>query len=84
MATLTLSVPDDLLRRVKSTLTRSGNANIKEYLLSVMEAMTMEGEPIDKETEAKLLEGLDSPLLKMTEADWKSLHNRVARHRKPA
>ena len=82
MATLTLSVPDDLMRRAKARLGKKGKADIKEYLLQVLEALTMDGMPIDAETEAKLLEGLDSPLVRMTKADWDSLKNRARRRKR--
>jgi hypothetical protein len=49
---------------------RRGHATIEEYLVTFIHSLTMEGEPIDAETEAGLLEGLDSPLEEMTDADW--------------
>jgi hypothetical protein len=85
MATLTLTVPDDLLRRAKARLDKHGNSDkdVQEYLLSVLESLTTEGEPIDADTEAKLLEGLKSPAREMTEADWATKLDRYdARHRK--
>jgi hypothetical protein len=83
MTMLKLSVPDDLMRRVKARLGEKGKANVEEYLLSVMEALTMDGEPIDAETEAKLLEGIDSPRVKMTDSDWRrKLRRYDTKHRK--
>ena len=83
MATLTLSVPDDLLQRAMARLNGKGKADLKQYLLSVLDALTMEGEPIDKQTEAKLLQGLQSRPRELSDADWQAKLQRYdARHRK--
>jgi hypothetical protein len=71
MAILTLSIPDDLLKRVEARLGNNGQSEVEEYLLSVLEAIALDGTPIDAETEGKLLEGLASPLEEMTDGDWK-------------
>ena len=82
MASLTLSIPDDLLERAKARLGNNGESEVEEYLLSALEAIALDGTPIDKETESKLLEGLASPLEEMTESDWQALHDRAHRGRR--
>ena len=79
MATLTLNVPDELLRGAEERLARRGGGAIEDYLLSALEALRLEAQPIDAETEAKLLQGLQSPLIEMTDADWEGLHRRCDR-----
>jgi hypothetical protein len=81
MANLTLSIPDDLLERARARLGTNGESAIEEYLLSALEAIALDGTPIDKETETKLLEGLASPLEEMTQDDWRALHDSA--HRGP-
>ena len=83
MAMLTLSVPNELLRRAKARLGKGTKADLQKRLVQILESIAMEGEPLDKETEAKVLEGLESPLLKITERDWQAKLRRFdARHRK--
>jgi hypothetical protein len=83
MATVTLSVPDKLLRRAMSKLNCKDEADLQELFIQLLVARAMDGMPIDKLTEAKLLEGLDSPLVEMNEASWKAKLQRYAtRHRK--
>jgi hypothetical protein len=82
MATVMLSVPDELLRRARKRLGSKDRRGINGYLRGALEALAMEGEPLDPDTEAKLLEGLDSPLRKMTDSDWQSLLKRASRARK--
>jgi hypothetical protein len=81
MAQLTLSIPDDLLARAKARLAESRQSEVEEYLLSALEAIALDGTPVDNETEKKLLEGLRSPVEAMTESDWQSLHDRADRRR---
>ena len=83
MARLMLTVPNELLRRARASLVGDRKSDLQAYLLDALEALAVEREPLDKETEAKLLEGLASPLLKMTRADWQAKLRRYdARHRK--
>ena len=85
MATVTLSVPRELLRRASARLARDGREGVQEFLLSALESLALEGQPIDSETEAKLLEGLKTPLIEPDEAHLQAKLRRYdARHRKRA
>ena len=81
MATLTLTVPDRLLRSAKARLGKRGPGEIKEFLLSAIEALALEGTPVSPEERRKLMEGVRSPARRMTDADWDALMRR-ARGRK--
>ena len=84
MATISISVPDEVLREAKARVGKRGHATVEEYLLSFIHALALEGEPIDAETEAALLEGLDSPLVEMTGADWEAKLRRYDERRRGA
>ena len=74
MATLTVSVPDDVLRDAEANMARE---HLEDLLVRTVRAVATGGLPVDPETEAALLEGLDSPLEEMTDADWARLHARA-------
>jgi hypothetical protein len=83
MATLTLSIPDDVLRRAMANMNCRDEADLHDILLRLVEARATDGAPIDKELKAKLLEGLSSPLLEVTEDYWQAkVQQYDARHRK--
>jgi hypothetical protein len=72
MATVTISVPDEVLKAAKDHVGRSGYGTVEECLVNFVHSLTQDGEPIDEETEAALLEGLESPLEEMTDKDWQA------------
>ncbi len=84
MATISICVPDHLLRQARSRVSKRGHATVEDYLLSFIHALALEGEPIDAATEAALLEGLDSPLVEMTDADWDAKLVRYDQRRRTA
>jgi hypothetical protein len=77
-----LTVPNELLRRARASLVGDRKSCLQAYLLDALEALAVEKEPLDKETEAKLIEGLDSPVMKMTDVDWRDLLRRAQRRGK--
>ena len=83
MATLTLSVPETLLRRASRRLGKSGRGDVQEFLLRSIQSLAMDGKAISEAEEAKLLESLDSPVVKTHDAFWRAkLRSYEARHRK--
>ena len=75
----TLTIPDELLQRVADRLGKDGRANVEQHVLSMLEAFAMDGQPIDAETEKKLLEGLNSPIVSLDDAAWTA---KIARYEK--
>lgn len=80
MATLTLCVSDALVERVKNQLKEHGYT-IEEFIESSLLSFADAGEPIDAAMEAKLLEGLDSPLLQPDQIDWDAKIRRLESRR---
>jgi hypothetical protein len=70
MTKVTLSIPDDLLDRLVTRFRAESRADLEEHLLCLLEAFAMNGELLDPETEKKILEGLESPLVEMNDAAW--------------
>jgi hypothetical protein len=70
MPKLTLSISDDLLDRHVTRFRADSRADLEEHLLCLIEAFAMNGELVDPETEKKILEGLESPLVEMNDAAW--------------
>jgi len=70
MGTLTTDLPDDIYASVAARAALGGFARVEDYLRAIIVAGL--GEPISKELEEKLLEGLDSPSREMTPADWEA------------
>jgi hypothetical protein len=71
MATVTLSVPSELLRRASARLGKN-RGDVQDFLLRSLQALSMEGQPVDAKTTAKLIEGIESPLLKPDAAHWRA------------
>jgi hypothetical protein len=85
MTTLTLSVPEALLRRASQRLGKNGRVDVREFLLRSIQSLAMDGKPVSAAEEAKLLAGLNSPLIKADDAFWQTKQRRFdARHRKSA
>jgi antitoxin ParD1/3/4 len=72
MATLEISLPDDMRAFVESQAAREGHESVGEYIRALIrEAQRRRAR---QELEAKLLEGLESgPDVEMTREDWASL-----------
>jgi hypothetical protein len=69
MATISVSLPDALFAKLREQL-RSRGYSVEDYVTSSLMSLARASDVIDPETEAKLLEGLDSPLLESDEIDW--------------
>ena len=85
MAMISINVPDSLLEEAKRVLAPV-HRDVEDYLLCALYDLTSEesGCVLDAGTEAALLEGLKSPLIELTEADWESkLRPYGERHRGP-
>lgn len=79
MATVTLTVPDGLMQDLEARLGEHGTSVIKSYLIARLQDLAYpEGMPIDAETEAALREGIESPLIEMTDVDWEAKVRRYA------
>jgi antitoxin ParD1/3/4 len=75
MTTMNISVPDEMKAFVESQMNQEGYASASEYLRALIrEAQKRRA---TQELEAKLLEGLQSPVSEMTDGDWSALRQRV-------
>src|SRR2546430_15739093 len=85
MTTLRLSVPEELFRRASARLGKAGRGDVQEFLVRALQALSMDEQPIDRATERKLLEGLDSPLIETDDAHWRAKLRRYdSKRRKPS
>jgi antitoxin ParD1/3/4 len=75
MVDLTISVPDSVNQFVQEQAARSGFHSVGEYILDLIHQAQVE--EATRAVEAKLLEGLNSPLSRMTQQDWAELRRRV-------
>ena len=80
MTTLKVSVPDKLYKRLQSKLARNGRS-VEDLVLSWLRSVE-DAQPISAQMEAKLLEGLRSPLMDADEIDWDEKIRRVRAMRK--
>lgn len=72
MATMNISVTDDMKAFVEAQLSREGYASASEYLRSLIR--DAQKRQAKRELEAKLLEGLESgPATSMTREDWDAI-----------
>ena len=71
MATLTVSLPDDLSAFVESQLALSGHASASDYLVAVLRAEHKSF--VRRALQAKLLAGLEGPSVVMDRDDWDSI-----------
>ena len=75
MSNVTLSLPESMRVFIEEQIAKSGFNSQSDYLLALIrEAQTREGK---RNLEAKLLEGLQSPLSPMTPDDWAELKQQV-------
>jgi antitoxin ParD1/3/4 len=71
VATMNISLPDDMRAFVEAQLVKEGYASASEYLRALIrEAQKRQAR---QELEAKLLEGLQGPATEMTAEDWADL-----------
>jgi hypothetical protein len=69
MATVNLSIPTDLMRAARAKLA-GGEAHVKAYLLSSLQSLADDDQPLDRETIRALVEGAASPKIAGTDAYW--------------
>jgi antitoxin ParD1/3/4 len=71
MTTMNISLPEEMKAFVESEMAREGYASASEYLRSLIrEAQKQRAR---QELEARLLEGLQGPVVEMTAEDWDSM-----------
>ena len=78
MATVTVSLPDDVLARLKAKLAPHGYT-VEQFVSSSLSGFADAGECIPADLEVKLLQALDSPLLEPSEIDWNAKAERLRR-----
>jgi antitoxin ParD1/3/4 len=88
MTKLSISVPKSMQEFIEGEAARRGHSSAAEYLKALIREdrkRRQQREKAREELEAKLLEGLNSPVSVMTDADWDEMQRKLtARHRKPA
>ncbi|MGA8352137.1 MAG: type II toxin-antitoxin system ParD family antitoxin [Isosphaeraceae bacterium] len=75
MTTMNISVPDEMKAFVEAQMAQEGYASASEYLRALIR--DAQKRQAKQELEAKLLEGLQSPVSEMTDADWSDLRQRI-------
>ena len=76
MATLKVSIPAEVLRKLKPQLARHGYT-IEQYLQSSLASLADAGRPISGALEEKLIESLNSPLLRADHINWDAKIRRI-------
>ena len=76
MATMNISLPDEMKVFVEAQMAQGGYASASEYLRALIR--DAQKRRAKQELEARLLEGLQGPTVKMTRKDWDSIE-RAAR-----
>ena len=76
MATVTVSVPDDVIARLRAKLARHGYS-VEDFASASLQSFADAGEVITPELEAKLLHALDTPLLEAGQVDWEAKVRRL-------
>jgi antitoxin ParD1/3/4 len=71
MTTMNISVPEDMKSFVESQMAQEGYASASEYLRALIR--DAQKRRAKEELEAKLMEGLHGPTVKMSRKDWTSL-----------
>jgi hypothetical protein len=75
MVELRFSVPKAIKSFLEQQATKQGFPSVSAYLLAVLGDLQQRSEKA--ELEARLIKGLDSPLVEMTNQDWKSLEREI-------
>ena len=71
MTTMNISLPDEMKVFVETKIAQEGYASASEYLRALIrDAQKQEAK---QELEAKLLDGLRGPSVRMTRKDWDSI-----------
>jgi antitoxin ParD1/3/4 len=68
---MNISVPDEMKAFVEAKMVQEGYASASEYLRALIR--DAQKRQAKQELEAKLLEGLQGPAVKMTRKDWDSI-----------
>jgi len=71
MTTMNISLPDEMKLFVESQMAQEGYASASEYLRALIR--DAQKKQAKQELEAKLLEGLQGPTVKMTRKEWDSI-----------
>jgi antitoxin ParD1/3/4 len=71
MATMNVSLPDEMKAFVEAQATKAGFGTTSEYLRSVIR--DLQKRQAKEDLEAKLLEGLQGSVVPMTHEDWDSI-----------
>jgi antitoxin ParD1/3/4 len=71
MTTMNISLPDEMKVFVETKIAQEGYASASEYLRALIR--DAQKQQAKEELEAKLLEGLRGPSVKMTRKDWNSI-----------
>ncbi len=71
MATMNISVPDEMKAFVEAQMSQEGYASASEYLRALIR--DAQKRRAKQELEAKLLEGLQGPAVLMDSDDWDSI-----------
>lgn len=73
MTTMNISVPDEMKACVEAQMAQGYSASASEYLHALIR--DAQKRQTKQEPEAKLLEGLQGPAVKMTRKDWDSIEH---------
>lgn len=76
MTTVTISLPQDVKELAEAEAARSGHS-LDEYVARLI--LSQVDQPIDAETEAALLKGLNSPAREFSPADFQARKQRLGR-----
>ena len=68
MVRLEISLPEDVKATAEARARDAGYPSLSEYISAWLR--TSAGVPVDEDTEAKLMEGVNSPGRLVTRADW--------------
>jgi antitoxin ParD1/3/4 len=71
MTTMNISLPDEMKVFVETKIAQEGYASASEYLRALIR--DAQKQQAKQELEAKLLDGLRGPSVKMTRKDWDSI-----------
>jgi hypothetical protein len=69
MTTLNVSLPDDVMARLKAKLEPHG-CTVEQFAASSLSGFADAGEVVSPELEARLLAALNTPLLEANQVDW--------------
>jgi antitoxin ParD1/3/4 len=75
MATMNISLPDEMKAFIEAQMATAGYASASEYVRSLIR--DAQKRLAKQELDAKLLEGLESPVRELTDADWAALRQRI-------